>query len=102
LNAHLAGHEGSIASTHTKSIERFETLSWRIAATRSSSALRKTKLLALDAKDFHALIERVPTLAAHVQKTAEARLADTAEAQRGDLAAAEIAQATQDDTPAGE
>jgi voltage-gated potassium channel len=66
------------------------------------TAKRKTKLLALDAKDFHALIERVPALAAHVQKTAKARLADTAEAQKGDLAAAEIAQATQDDTPAGE
>jgi voltage-gated potassium channel len=66
------------------------------------TARRKTKLLALDAQDFHALIERVPALAAHVQKTAEARLADTAEAQKGDLAAAEIAQATQDDAPAGE
>ena len=66
------------------------------------TARRKTKLLALDAQDFHALIERVPALAAHVQKTAEARLADTAEAQKGDLAAAEIAQATQDDAPATE
>jgi voltage-gated potassium channel len=66
------------------------------------TAKRKTKLLALDAQDFHALIERVPALAAHVQQTAEARLADTAEAQKGDLAAAEIAQATQDDAPAGE
>ena len=58
------------------------------------TAMRKTKLLALDAQDFHALIERVPTLAAHVQKTAEARLADL-----GDLAAAEIAQAAHDDQP---
>jgi voltage-gated potassium channel len=66
------------------------------------TATRKTKLLALDAQDFHALIERVPALAAHVQKTAKARLADTAEAQKGDLAAAEIAQATQDDAPAGQ
>jgi voltage-gated potassium channel len=66
------------------------------------TARRKTKLLALDAQDFHALIERVPTLAAHVQKTAKARLADTAEAQKGDLAAAEIAQATQDDKPVGD
>jgi voltage-gated potassium channel len=66
------------------------------------TARRKTKLLALDAQDFHALIERVPALAAHVQKTAKARLADTAEAQKGDLAAAEIAQATQDDAPATE
>ena len=66
------------------------------------TATRKTKLLALDAQDFHALIERVPALDAHVQKTAEARLADTAEAQKGDLAAAEIAQATQDDKPVGD
>jgi voltage-gated potassium channel len=66
------------------------------------TARRKTKLLALDAQDFHALIERVPALAAHVQKTAKARLADTAEAQKGDLAEAEIAQATQDDQPVGD
>ena len=52
------------------------------------TATRKTRLLVLDAQDFHALIERVPTLAAHVQKTAQARLADA-----GDLAAAELAQA---------
>ena len=57
------------------------------------TATRKTKLLALDAQDFHALIERMPALAAHVQKTAKARLADT-----GDLAAAELAQAERDDT----
>ena len=36
------------------------------------TATRKTRLLVLDAQDFHALIERVPTLAAHVQKTAQA------------------------------
>jgi voltage-gated potassium channel len=57
------------------------------------TATRKTKLLALDAQDFHALIERVPALAAHVHRTAKARLADTAQAQKGDLAASEIAQA---------
>src|SRR6266567_4744749 len=59
------------------------------------TATRKTKLLALDAQDFHALIERMPALAAHVQKTAKARLADTTEAGRGDIAAGEIAQADQ-------
>jgi voltage-gated potassium channel len=59
-------------------------------------ATRKTRLLALDAQDFHALIERVPALAAHVQRTAKARLADS-----GDLAVAEIEQATHDDQPAG-
>jgi voltage-gated potassium channel len=52
------------------------------------TATRKTRLFVLDAQDFHALIERVPTLAAHVHKTAQARLADA-----GDLAAAELAQA---------
>jgi voltage-gated potassium channel len=57
------------------------------------TATRKTKLLALDAQDFHALIERVPALAAHLKKTAEARLADTAELEKSDLAADEIAQA---------
>lgn len=58
------------------------------------TATRKTRLLALDAQDFHALIERMPALAAHVQKTAKARLADA-----GDLAVAEIAQASHDDQP---
>jgi voltage-gated potassium channel len=63
------------------------------------TATRKTRLLALDAQDFHALIERMPTLAAHVHKTAKARLADSNEATKGDLAVAEIAQAEHDDQP---
>jgi voltage-gated potassium channel len=63
------------------------------------TATRKTRLLALDAQDFHALIARMPTLAAHVHKTAKARIADTAEAAKGDLATAEIAQAKHDDQP---
>ena len=66
------------------------------------TATRKTKLLALDAQDFHALIERVPDLAAHVHRTAKARLADTAQAHKGDLAAGEIAQAAHTDKPADE
>ena len=60
------------------------------------TATRKTKLLALDAQDFHALIERMPALAAHVKETAEARLADTAEISKGDIAAGEIALAERD------
>ncbi len=60
------------------------------------TATRKTKLLALDAQDFHALIERMPALAAHVKETAEARLADTAEVMKGDIAAGEIALAERD------
>jgi voltage-gated potassium channel len=63
------------------------------------TATRKTRLLALDAQDFRALIERMPTLAAHVHKTAKARLADSNEAMKGDLAVAEIAQAEHDDQP---
>jgi voltage-gated potassium channel len=56
------------------------------------TATRRTHLLALDAQDFHALIARLPAVAAHVKETAEARLADTEEAaQRGDIAPAEIA-----------
>jgi voltage-gated potassium channel len=66
------------------------------------TATRKTKLLALDAQDFHALIERLPALAAHLKQTAEARLADTAEALKGDIAADEIALAEQGDKSAGE
>jgi voltage-gated potassium channel len=59
------------------------------------TATRKTRLLVLDAQDFHALIARVPALAAHIEQTAEARLADTPDAQKGDIAAEEIAQAVQ-------
>lgn len=52
------------------------------------TATRKTRLLLLDAQDFHALIARMPTLATHVHQTAKARLEES-----GDLAAAELAQA---------
>src|SRR4051794_27899961 len=61
------------------------------------TARRKTRLLALDAQDFHALIERLPALAAHLKQTAAARLADTTELQKGDVAADEIALAAQAD-----
>ncbi|QOZ33381.1 cyclic nucleotide-gated ion channel [Bradyrhizobium sp. CCBAU 53421] len=64
----------------------------RTSRSGTVTAMRKTKLLLLDAQDFHALIERMPALAAHVRETAEARLADPLTAG-GDLAAAEIAQA---------
>jgi len=60
------------------------------------TATRKTRLLALDAQDFHALIARLPALAAHIGETAKARLADTPEAQQGDIAAEEIAQSEPD------
>jgi uncharacterized protein (DUF1697 family) len=59
----------------------------------AESAQGETRLLALDAQDFHALIERLPALAAHVKETAQARLAVSAEALKGDIAAEEIAQA---------
>ena len=52
------------------------------------TATRKTRLLVLDAQDFHALIDRMPTLAAHVHKVARARLGET-----GDLATAELVMA---------
>ena len=58
------------------------------------TATRRTRLLVLDAQDFHALIERVPALAAHVKKTAKARLAES-----GDLAVAEIAQGQHENQP---
>jgi len=61
------------------------------------TATRKSRLLVLDAQDFHALIERMPTLAAHVHKTAKARLEET-----GDLAVAELAQAEKEEDGNGE
>jgi voltage-gated potassium channel len=64
----------------------------RTSRSGTVTATRRTHLLALDAQDFHALIARLPALAAYVKETAEARLADTEEAaQRGDIAPAEIA-----------
>ena len=62
--------------------------------TGTVTATRKTRLLVLDAQDFHALIARMPTLAAHVHRTAKARLEETG----GDLAAAELAQAEREGT----
>jgi voltage-gated potassium channel len=61
------------------------------------TALRKTRLLVLDAQDFHALLQRVEGLAAHVHKTAKARMAET-----GDIALAELAQAAHEDQPLAE
>jgi voltage-gated potassium channel len=60
------------------------------------TATRKSRLLVLDAQDFHALIERVPALATHVRTTAKARLADS-----GDLARAELAQVEEEEQPGG-
>jgi voltage-gated potassium channel len=56
------------------------------------TAMRKTRLLALDAQDFHALIERLPALKEHVTATAEKRLAETLWPS-GDVAPDEIQQA---------
>jgi voltage-gated potassium channel len=61
------------------------------------TAMRKTRLLVLDAQDFHALLQRVPGIAAHVHQTAKARLAET-----GDIALAELVQAAHDDQPVAE
>ncbi|MGY4404621.1 voltage-gated potassium channel [Bradyrhizobium sp. USDA 3315] len=65
----------------------------RTSRSGTVTATRKTKLLVLDAQDFHALIERMPALAAHVRETAEARLADPL-AAGGDLAAAQAPRET--------
>ena len=65
------------------------------------TAVRKTRLLALDAQDFNALIERMPVLAAHVKQTAETRLAGAVAADGGDVAAGEIAQAAAAETDGG-
>jgi voltage-gated potassium channel len=62
------------------------------------TATRKTRLLALDAQDFHALIERLPTLAAHVKETAAKRLADTALVSGGDVTSDEIRRAEPSET----
>ncbi len=65
------------------------------------TASRKTRLLALDAQDFHALIERLPTLAAHVKETAAKRLADTAWGSGGDVTSDEIQRAEASETDGG-
>ena len=58
--------------------------------------MSRPRLLVLDAQDFHALIARMPALAAHVTTTAKARMADS-----GDLAIAELSQVEHDDQPGG-
>jgi len=58
------------------------------------TATRKTRLLLLDAQDFHALIERLPALGAHVRTVAKARLGES-----GDLAVAELAQSEEERGP---
>jgi voltage-gated potassium channel len=68
----------------------------RTSRSGTVTAARKTRLLVLDAQDFHALIARVPALAAHIEKTAKARLAATPEAASGDIASEEIALAESD------
>ena len=64
------------------------------------TAVRKTRLLALDAQDFHALIERLPALKEHVTATAEKRLAETLWPS-GDVAADEIQQAEPSEIDSG-
>jgi voltage-gated potassium channel len=64
------------------------------------TAMRKTRLLALDAQDFHALIERLPALKQHVTATAEKRLADTLWPS-GDVAPDEIQLAEPAETDGG-
>jgi voltage-gated potassium channel len=61
------------------------------------TAMRKTRLLVLDAQDFHALLQRMPALSVHVHKTAKARLAEA-----GDIASAELSQAAHGDQPVAE
>jgi voltage-gated potassium channel len=61
------------------------------------TAMRKTRLLALDAQDFHALLQRMPTLSAHIHEVARARLAES-----GDIDSAELAQAAHEDQPVAE
>jgi voltage-gated potassium channel len=63
----------------------------RASRSGTVTATRKTRLLALDVEDFHALIARVPALAVHIEQTAKERLADTPDLQKGDIAADEIA-----------
>lgn len=62
----------------------------RTSRSGTVTAIRKTRLLALDSQDFHALIARLPALDAHLRETAEARLAENPEAPRGDIAPVEI------------
>lgn len=59
-------------------------------------ATRKTHLLALDARDFHSLMERSPVIAKRIEETARDRLADTQGAAKGDLAAEELSAAEPD------
>jgi voltage-gated potassium channel len=56
------------------------------------TAVTRANLLALDAKDFHALMERDPKLAEHINEIARSRAAEQV-TPKGDIAVAEITEA---------
>ena len=65
------------------------------------TALERTSLLVLDARDLHALMERAPRLAERLHAAARERLGKELITSRGDLITEEIADGEGDDPPGG-
>jgi voltage-gated potassium channel len=62
----------------------------RSRRTATVTAVTRTSLLVLDANDLHALMEREPRVAAHIQEVVESRLAGHQVRAKGDLVSDEI------------
>jgi len=56
------------------------------------TAVTRTNLLALDAHDFHALMERAPGMAEHINEVARSRLGGEPVTPKGDMVVEEIAE----------
>jgi voltage-gated potassium channel len=62
----------------------------RVRRTATATAIERTSLLVLDARDLHALMERQPTIAARLRETIRKRRGPDAVTTGGDLAVEEI------------
>src|SRR5260370_40070471 len=66
------------------------------------TALTRTSLLVLDARDLHVLMEREPRIAEHIREVARARLGGDVVTRNGDLVVEELEEAeTIERSPAG-
>jgi voltage-gated potassium channel len=60
------------------------------------TAMTRTKLLVLDASDFHALMEREPRISARIDAVVRERVGHEAVSPRGDIVAGELRAATEE------
>ena len=65
------------------------------------TALTRTSLLVLDARDLHVLMEREPRIAEHIREVARSRLGGEEVTRKGDLVVEELEEAETIQRPAG-